>query len=316
MLSNRMQTLDLFAQEMSDGSVLPRLHVDQAFFSHDLERAIFVKYDVDLDHRFFKGKRANIDGGTVIHGETVSGHSFAMLIHGFSPLEVDEVERSANDALGSIRRESALIKVLLPRACASDAMCTGRSGMSALFSKVVQSVGKNDVVESIMSCGLSGFERLGSSLKEEKDAIVKFFKDPAGAFHDTLDQFRAIKNVVLNLNTEMAKLIKMVHFDPALLKQIACSVGGELLPKILFSALTGGGGTAKLLLNVGTLLPKLGRLASLFEALSLGGKVPNFAKAVENILNGRLSESVLGSVDKLIHAGKFNAAAGVLNCAK
>jgi hypothetical protein len=309
------ETLGLFDVENSDGSALPLLKVDQALVSHDLERAIFVKYDVDLGHRFFQGERSFVGKDVVLHGKTLSGRSFAALLHGFNDREVNEVETSLATFIEIRKRKSSvLFNLLLPRACA-DEPCAVKSSMSKMLTQVVNGVAHDQTVEALMKCGIDAFQRMGSSIEEDANGLRKFVENPAGAFRETVDQFKAIKDIIVNVDAEFANFLKMApQLSAKLIEKIACTIGGEMMPKLLTSFM---GGAAKLAMSIATLVPKLARLASLLRTLgALGKSLPDMNAAIENILNSRLSAGATKFVDRLLEAGKPRAAMGILNCAK
>lgn len=283
--SSLFSQFGMFTQESVDGAALPLLNVDQGFFARDLSRAVFVKYDVDLKHEFFSGARAKVDDATVIHGKTLSGHSFAMLFYGFSDSEFASVEKSVREAAGDMKRESALLRLMIPRACAAEADCSGRDSVIAGLTKALGGVVRNDVVESIVSCGLSGVSGAVTSLGDDLKAAGKFLTNPIGAFRETVAQFKAIKEAVVVLGSHFDDFVKAApRIPPELLRTIACSLGGQLLPKLAMLAV-GGAGAAKLAMMAARLIPTFKKLIELFESISKLGKVPNIKEAVEGILN-------------------------------
>lgn len=298
---------------ISEGNPYNYLGINKIYANDNLSRQLLIVTDVPGE---LKEKRLFEQKGFLIYEIPKSDKSYvSMALVGIKAEEIDQALGSSSSVWKTIKRELNPF----PSAYASyDCAMAGENSLGNL-SQLGTHFGSS-VASGAAKC-ISSFlqgiwDATGGQIKDAYEGLKNLIDDPKGFWNKKVDQFKNIKDFILNFETKMTELMDNIASLPGETKvMLICNFVGSLGTSAAITLLSGGAGTAGLMLRIENFVSKIAGMSKVFSVLNKIGKLksmpPEFFKKLGS---GKISDKVLTNLNTFAKHDLGDVITGAMKC--
>lgn len=298
---------------ISEGNPYNYLGINKIYANDNLSRQLLIVSDVPGE---LKDKRVFEQKGFLIYEIPKSENSYvSMALVGITQDEVDKILGSTTSVWKTIKRElNPFPSAYASYNCAVDGQASLGS-LNQLGTHFGSSVASG--AAKCISSFLQGiWDATGGQIKDVYEGLQNLINDPKGFWNKKVDQFKGIKDFILNFETKMTELMDNIASLPAETKvMLICNFVGSIGTSAAITLLSGGAGSAGLMLRIESFVSKIAGMSKVFSALNKIGKLkampPEFFKKLGS---GKISDKVIENLKTFAKHDMPDVITGAMKC--
>ena len=293
---------------------------DRIYYSTMTQEAAFFKFNVGGNpplNQWIKNKN-----NSLIHFKDQEGIISAVYLLNFDDKLKDRFLETLTETIKSNKIVKTFFNELMPIKIAYASTCSTTTSMDVSGIQTLKNgVAPYSLVDGAMDCLMGVLDGIwqstGGLVQDIGEGLWSLATDPMGFWNSMEEKWKNLKSFLSNFQSEMNKILHSLSKLPTQMKvELICSFIGSIGTDVLIAAVTGGAGSAKVILELKSYLSRLMRLEKFVAAIAKVGKLteslhPQFLK---KLAKGQITEKKLLMIEKYTEADLLGLAKGAAAC--